>query len=168
MTYTVSFENKSLLWPEGDWRIVAVSQEHKSDTSTPFPHPSHPGLCSILTIFPHQSNFYNFPQREMIPLRFPPKILQPPSPPLCPCQVINRDRSLAGGQGWGNRMRQVAGARRCRDARSEILQYRMKILRCGTRTQDTGFCYSHSLTLRPGLVCQLSLPGETVIAKITK
>lgn len=77
MTYTVSFENKSLLWPEGDWRIVAVSQEHKSDTSTPFPHPSHPGLCSIL-----------------------------------------------------------AGARRCRDARSEILQYRMKILRCGTSTQN--------------------------------
>ena len=64
-------------------------------------------------------------------------------------------------------MRQVAGARICRDARSEILQYRMKILRCGTRTQDTGFCYSHSLTLRPGHVCQLSLPGKTVIAKIT-
>ena len=68
----------------GDWRIVAVSQEHKSDTSIPFPHPSHPGLCSILTIFPHQSNFYNFPQREMIPLRFPPKILQPPFPPSPP------------------------------------------------------------------------------------
>ena len=50
MPYTVSFENKSLLWPDGDWRIIAVSQEHKSDTSTPFPHPSHPELCSILTI----------------------------------------------------------------------------------------------------------------------